>query len=386
MNNKKLMEVRKCQLDILNKLIGICKKYKINYYLMFGTLLGAVRHNGYIPWDDDIDIAFIREDFDNLIEILNKELSYPYFLQTGKSDKENYSFGYMRVVNCETTGIYSVNWGKNCCNGISIDIFPLDNYNEDESIISKIRFYQRLLLTKTYKTNIEMPKDLSKYKWKLIRFISMFFSRKFLINMVDKYCKSGKSNKYYSIYAQYGENQYCKLFKEDFKTSINMKFENIFVSVPEGYKRILKTLIGNDYMKLPPVAERKSSHIGIFKTDISYKEFNKKYINIFYDSKDKIIVIFGAGNMFDDYMKKYGKKYKPYFIIDNDKNKWGMYKKDILICSPEKLYEYEKDKLLIIVCNIYYNEIGKQLEEMGFNDYRVYVQKKEWLIDKEMNS
>ena len=100
-NRKKVWQA---ELDILEKVIDVCDKNNIKYFLASGTLLGAVRHKGFIPWDDDIDLVMKREDYNRFLEIAEKSIKYPYFLQCYKTEK-NYMRGHAQIRNSETTAI-----------------------------------------------------------------------------------------------------------------------------------------------------------------------------------------------------------------------------------------------------------------------------------------
>lgn len=130
--SKKMKEVWAIELDLLNEIIRVCVKYDIRYYAIGGTLLGAIRHEGFIPWDDDIDIAMSREDYDKLCLVAQKEICEPYFCQTIQSDYGSRPF--IRVRNSQTTGIQRQEVGSKVPynQGIFIDIFPWDNIPEDK--------------------------------------------------------------------------------------------------------------------------------------------------------------------------------------------------------------------------------------------------------------
>lgn len=114
------------ELGLLGELERVCKKYNIQYYADGGTLLGAVRHHGFIPWDDDIDVQMHAEDYNKLCEVAEKEFTYPYFFQTYQSEK---GFGpfHAKLRDCRTTG--QTQYEKENCpswhRGIFLDIFPL---------------------------------------------------------------------------------------------------------------------------------------------------------------------------------------------------------------------------------------------------------------------
>lgn len=130
--SRETKEMWAIQLDMLYKVQQICQKHNIKYWADGGTLLGAIRHNGYIPWDDDIDIAMLREDYDRFIEVAKEELHDPYFLQTDWND-EVY-FCHAKIRRSDTTCILAkdVPANFNFNQGIFIDIFPLDKVPTDE--------------------------------------------------------------------------------------------------------------------------------------------------------------------------------------------------------------------------------------------------------------
>ncbi len=105
----------------------------------------------------------------------------------------------------------------------------------------------------------------------------------------------------------------------------------------------------------------------------------------FEDAKGKQIILFGSGMMFEDYMKKYGDKYHPAFLVDNDENKWGRCRMGLEIRKPEAIHAVPAEKRHLIICSFYYREIAEQLQQMGIPDYKVYVQNPEWIIRTEEN-
>ncbi len=119
------------QLALLDRFQAVCRRHNLRYFASGGTLLGAVRHQGYIPWDDDIDIMMLREDYDKLLAVADSEFTAPYFFQTVYNDKQ-YSRGHAQLRNSNTTAILVQEKGCYPFNqGVFIDIFPLDALADD---------------------------------------------------------------------------------------------------------------------------------------------------------------------------------------------------------------------------------------------------------------
>lgn len=142
--NDRMKAIWKVQLDILEEVIRICRKYDISFYLMYGSMLGAVRHRGYIPWDDDLDIGMFREDFDRFLEVAQKELPSHLFLQTSSTEK-GYYFSFAKIKDSNTTALDKVytSLGAKINYGIFVDVFPLDAYPEKD-VESAKRYFGRI--------------------------------------------------------------------------------------------------------------------------------------------------------------------------------------------------------------------------------------------------
>lgn len=130
-------------LDILCQIDTICKKHDIQYFLCGGTLLGAVRHKGFIPWDDDLDIMMKRNDYNRFCEIAPSELKNPYFFQSERTDP-GHLLRHAKIRNSNTTGMFKsfAQKGYNINQGIFVDVFPLDNLPDDEN--ERKRYYDEL--------------------------------------------------------------------------------------------------------------------------------------------------------------------------------------------------------------------------------------------------
>jgi lipopolysaccharide cholinephosphotransferase len=141
-----IKQVQKMQLDVLDMVHGICLKHSIKYYLIGGALIGAIRHKGFIPWDDDIDIGMMRSDYNRFLEICKEELGESYFLQVYGSDKGYYlPIARICIRGTYIDEYYSAHLKFN--KGLYFDIFPLDNIPDDEN--KRAKQESRLLVIDT---------------------------------------------------------------------------------------------------------------------------------------------------------------------------------------------------------------------------------------------
>ena len=246
-----LKQAQLIMLRLLTVVDEICQKNDIRYWLDSGTLLGAVRHGGFIPWDDDLDICMPRKDYYKFLELANKELPSDIFLQTKKTDPTFPSF-YTKLRDNNSTIIERFEGGRDIKfhQGIFIDIFPVDFVDDTDEFIS----YKRLL-NKDYKhkqaTNTikKVKAYLKKYyaevKVKIIGKESLINSiNKKYINSDGEYVIKGVELDYESIIEK---NKVFPLKKT--------KFCNIDFFAPNDTHTYLKNMYG-DYMKLPEESDK----------------------------------------------------------------------------------------------------------------------------------
>ena len=267
---KKLWAV---MLDMLYEFDIVCKKHGLTYFLWSGTLLGAVRHHGIIPWDDDIDVIMPRLDYEKFLE-LGDEFKSPYFFQTPYTDPECF-YSFAKIRNSNTTGIIEMFRYQKFNHGIWISILPLDNWVMEGGEERYERIKKLLIDCSTYmrRTNPHLSEENK-------RRVQDFIARG--VNPLDAYEEifslTGMSKNTPTGYVAHDS---CTIFpynkavypSEDFKQAIEWDVEGLTFPIPNGYDRILRTMYG-DYMEFPPVEERGKWHSGtFFDFDTPYKKY-----------------------------------------------------------------------------------------------------------------
>lgn len=240
------------------------KKNKIRYWLDSGTLLGAVRHKGFIPWDDDIDVGMLREDYDKFAKVIEHDLDEnKYYYQNWLTDsKYGQPFAKLRKKNT----VLIENNAANAMfeSGIYIDIFAYDEYGN--KLITQgfpIKILRRMILCKcSYKFWITNGTfNLKCYLIYIpIRFFALFFKNDFLKKTYEKVARKYNDNKSEKVFEN-GTTDYNKwaIPRECFETIVKLPFEGSEYDCPAGYDTYLKTVYG-DYMKLPTKEKQINKH------------------------------------------------------------------------------------------------------------------------------
>ena len=265
MNEIGINEIKKIQLEMLDAIHNYCAENKLTYYAAYGTLLGAVRHKGYIPWDDDIDIMMPRADYDKFIGSFNNNAHPANMRVVSHEIDPRYYLSFAKVINTETVMQEEANSDYQI--GVYIDVFPLDNLSDDyetaKKHIRKAFIYNEILLLK----NLTFRKNRAWYKNAALfagRIAGVFWSRDRIIKSLNNFGvhkKNGGFTKYVGLIAGLDANDDRELFESEwFREAIGMEFEGLIVNAPAGFDSILKRVYG-DYMKLPPIEEQKSHHV-----------------------------------------------------------------------------------------------------------------------------
>lgn len=251
-------QIHSIQLGILQEVARLSAKYHLKYFMTGGSAIGAVRHHGFIPWDDDIDIGFTRHDFEKFIQVAPTELVTSDYLVEENRLNPRYEYDFAKVMTKDSQILERGREEAKAHNGIFIDVFPFDRLPADKS--------QRL----EQKTILQDILEEIRRRFYPDRFPSAATGHKPYTNMSlqDLYDLRLKTMVQYDHHRDLpyvnlsSPYDYAKetIFPSEMQRLIKMPFENLHVPVLAGYDSYLHRLYG-DYMKLPPVEKRIQRHI-----------------------------------------------------------------------------------------------------------------------------
>ncbi len=255
MKKIELEEQKKLLVDLLKYITDICDKNNIKYTLIAGSLIGAIRHKGIIPWDDDIDIALMPEEYEKLINVLSK--TDHYYVLFNPVDNKDYFYPFAKLVDTRT--ILKENGVKEIKNyGIYVDIFAY-HYVPNNEFFRKLHYFKLFWTQKLLSYSVYNPKDIQKFKSRIVVYISKIFGTNFWKKRHLKICNTRKKTDYLlSNWPAYG---YKHEIQEttSFAKYKKVKFENISAMIIKDYDKVLKTVFGN-YMQPPPENQRNPKH------------------------------------------------------------------------------------------------------------------------------
>ena len=255
--------------DVLREYIKICKDNNLTYFCCGGTAIGAIRHQGMIPWDDDVDVFMPRPDYDRFIEIASRSLSADYELVTPYT-YHDYPLYFAKLCNRRTTLMEESD--TPCIYGLYIDIFPIEGAPDDVELArameSKFRKTKnRLEAISTHNTFgeyialIKQPKEWGRFVGKTFGFFFRSFYRKYLLGKMNSICYryNYDDSKIVAVYCgSYGPKE---VFPKSWLDGVvTFKYEGMKVNLPSGYDNYLRQYYG-DYMQLPPEEKRISHHL-----------------------------------------------------------------------------------------------------------------------------
>lgn len=260
-------KIKKCAIGLLEFTDKICKDNDLQYFLCGGTLLGAVRHHGFIPWDDDIDIMMPRKDYERLFEVWPKDMRYKALYH---KNTHNFPYAYGKIIDDNTIKTEPIR--KKCQHiGIDIDVFPIDNIPDNDA--EALTFYKEIAVhqyrldrqTSTFGKNPNTIKMISGNTKILIRRILELFGFNTVNKLVAefsrcaiRYNKEETSRCGITSISHYGIKEINS--KNIYDKHVNVTFEGKEYPAPIGYKTYLSQLYGEDYMEIPPIEKQATHH------------------------------------------------------------------------------------------------------------------------------
>lgn len=264
-----LKEIQKASLQVLIKFDLICTNLGLSYFLMYGSLLGAIRSNDFIPWDDDVDVMMPRKDFDRFVEyaIANEENLYPFKLHTRENTK-NYFYGIPRFSDMRYKYNNIDKSDLDLDIGVFIDVYPWDNFGESDKKSDKIwnkckrinAEYSHYVIPRVSDDKI-IKKAIRLLYYYFLRFIKGKAYNRKVDNRIKRivFSQTSDSDRYIGLVV-WGDRilRFEKKELLDMKTELHY-FAGYSFKIPSAYDYILRTHYG-DYLKLPPLEKRKPSH------------------------------------------------------------------------------------------------------------------------------
>lgn len=373
----KLSELQAVELDILKEFARVAKREELTWFAMFGTLLGAVRHKGFIPWDDDIDIALPRREYDRL-RLSQQWFNEPYFLQTPQNDPAA-APRFIRLRRSDTAVLSNFPNGhtKGGHMGAYIDILPLDDMPgsdaarcvQETAWKMHLQMYASAALDECEGAEIPEAKEEFCYGAGGIAGQYDYLARRY-----DRFCSKYTNQLYYSIPVLMGERGRRVYDKEWFAESVEMDFEDLKVPVPAAFKETLIAAYPGGLYE-PDVKDRRPKHREHSIVDLgrSYKDYVCRYTDMLSDIEDKKVYIFGAGDSLRIWMERYSHGLNVVCAFDNRKAAWGSLAYGVPVRPPSELPALMDDNSRLIIASIYHKEIAKQLEDMNIYEHYIFI-------------
>lgn len=370
-------ESQRVQLDILQEFSRVIDAEGLTWFAMFGTLLGASRQGGFIPWDTDVDVAMPRAEYDKLRtrpEIFRE----PYFLQTTANDP-GAAPRFMRLMRTDTAYIndfpgFPDRLTRGGRMGIYMDIIPLDTVPDIAAAQgmqnAACKLNMQMLGSAGFDENDENEwlerccYDLAGIPGQYAAFAELF----------EKSCSQFSSGRYYAMPVLHGERGFRVYDRKWFADTAEMDFEGMRLPVPAEWEKVLLVSYPEGlhereakYRSTQPVQGR------ILDTHRSYRRYTGRYTDMLDGIEGKKVFIFGAGDSLRIWLERYGAGLNVVCAFDNSASKWGATAYGVPVRSPAELPGLIDADSRLIIASIYYNEIGKQLDGMNIREYFVFI-------------
>lgn len=271
-----MTELQRAEFEMLKEFVRICDELQLTYYLVCGSALGAAKYGGFIPWDDDIDVALPRADYEIFCENAQKLLPNHLFLQNHRTDKY-YHLIFSKIRNSCTTFVEKSYAKTNINHGIYIDVFPLDGYPEDVKLQQCLeKEKRRYSLMRLCCLNIELS-----YKSRILvlleKICGVHKNPSKFVNRLERYIKQYPVDES-KVWCNHGNWQGILEYSphEQYGKGIFAQFEGLRVRIPEKIDEYLTQKYG-DWRADPPLSEKKGHHYHyICDTKRSYKDYIEK--------------------------------------------------------------------------------------------------------------
>lgn len=263
MNNEDLRALQLEELEMAKMIIAICEKYDLEYFMMGGTLLGAKRHEGFIPWDDDLDIGLKRRDYETFMAVAESELSAPYSIHHHRNDKD-YIYPYIRIQN-DRISLRRENTRSKTIQKLWVDIFPLDGV--PSSGFQRWRWEKTLYILRglrnlsCFDELVNINKEYKGLKKVIVTLglktnIQKFLNTNAILYRLDNFLKKWSLEEESYIGNPMGGHWFKEVYpKSYYERTVLMTFEGVEMSAPVDYEKILVQMYG-DYMQLPKEEDR----------------------------------------------------------------------------------------------------------------------------------
>ena len=245
-------EIKEVELGVMDYIHNLCQKENINYSLAYGTLLGAVRHKGYIPWDDDVDISLKRDEYDKLYQAVLRDNDPIYKVASWENDAR-YPYPFYRVYDART--VYENNYIENDIDlGICVDVFPFDYYADVNKEMVKLDTYRRLSVYTLYGIHSKNAglKNIIRYLLVLVFRLTRVKTWNKKMNLLSMQANDSDS----IDYLMENKRTSTKFEKTLLDKVMDSPFEDRIYKIPEASHQILSAIYGDDFMEIPPVEKR----------------------------------------------------------------------------------------------------------------------------------
>lgn len=280
--SEEMKKVRAVQLDLLDTFSHVCETNDLRYFLDGGTLLGAVRHRGFIPWDDDIDVIMPRKDYDKLCKIAEQVFQWPYFFQTSMTEEDLFRM-HAQLRNSQTTGFIPQDKNKNINKGIFIDIFVLDGIADSvfARVVHRLQYEvgKKILSCLPERSRTELGNDKyavyriahAIFRFRPLKKQFVYFEHKVLAKHSDQ-----KTRLVGDLGLGWRKNVWWP--SEWFDDYVMLPFEGRYYRAPIRYREVLTKQYGN-YMEIPKdiyAANGRMHENIVFNPETSYVKYYEK--------------------------------------------------------------------------------------------------------------